>query len=97
MRNSITDLRTCSPEQWKCPSNVNANRFPCIPKRALCDGDNDCVGGEDEKQNCTAKTCATNQFKCANNKCITKSYVCDNDNDCGDRSDEKNCSKFVNV
>ncbi|VDO92379.1 unnamed protein product [Soboliphyme baturini] len=60
----------------------------CIPRAWLCDGDYDCVEGDDEKR-CEWKVCMPNEFKCRSAKCILMNWVCDGDDDCGDNYDER--------
>src|SRR5882724_5749342 len=61
----------------------------CIDSHLICNGNDNCTGGEDEK-NCT-KQCAADQYQCSDGKCIARTKVCDMHADCSSREDEKGC------
>ena len=62
----------------------------------MCDGVKNCVGGEDETENCPQRTCQPGFFQCDNGICVAQRFYCDHDDDCGDGSDEpKTCSKRI--
>lgn len=63
----------------------NSNKT-CINLLYVCDGENDCLGGEDE-QNCSY----LNDFRCSNGKFIKIQFLCNFVNDCPDGIDELNC------
>ncbi|CAH0400220.1 unnamed protein product [Chilo suppressalis] len=87
----------CSADSFAC--NNDSIRH-CIPNSWVCDGERDCLGGEDEKdEKCKHSTCAPYMFRCPSGKCIFKSWMCDGENDCGDaeESDEKNCTTNTNT
>jgi hypothetical protein len=71
----------------KCPKKPK-DGFTCkdgarIPHLALCDGDEDCKGGEDEA------SCAP---KCTDGQVLTAyEQFCDGARDCADGSDESDC------
>ncbi|NXT88226.1 LRP8 protein, partial [Anhinga rufa] len=71
----------CSPNEFQC-SNKS-----CISIIFVCDGDNDCGDGSDERK-CSPLTCNPNEFQCNNSVCIPELWVCDNQPDCEDQSDE---------
>lgn len=52
----------------------------------MCDGNEDCIGGEDE-EGCA--TCPAAMFQCAPNSCIPPSLVCNGMTDCDNGKDEK--------
>jgi Low-density lipoprotein receptor domain class A len=60
----------------------------CIDKQWVCDGNMDCVDGEDEA-NCHNVTNLAD-FKCGG-QFIPTGWLCDGEQDCEDGSDEKNC------
>ncbi|CAJ0932226.1 unnamed protein product, partial [Mesorhabditis belari] len=75
----------------------------CIPNSWKCDGDIDCLKGEDEEK--CSDTCPDDEFKCggdqeksggtkAINGCIPKKWRCDGEFDCDDHSDEKDCPEI---
>ncbi|CAG4954491.1 unnamed protein product [Colias eurytheme] len=62
----------------------------CVPRDWVCDGTQDCPGGEDEAP---CSTCEENEFRCSSGLCIVKRWVCDGYSDCpsGDDELDKNC------
>lgn len=82
----------CEPNQFRCD-----NRH-CVLKSWLCDSDDDCGDGSDER-GCGAtapgQDCLPTEFTCANRQCIPKSFQCDQRADCMDKSDEIGCSKYL--
>ncbi|GAB1602923.1 atrial natriuretic peptide-converting enzyme-like isoform X1, partial [Argonauta hians] len=78
---------TCSSLAMLCNStNI------CIPLIWKCDGEVDCIYGDDE-QNCeVVGTCGPDKMLCsASNMCIPLNWKCDGDSDCTDGEDENNC------
>ncbi|CAG2103255.1 unnamed protein product [Medioppia subpectinata] len=83
-----TGKESCSREMFECANSQ------CIWESWLCDGQNDCEGGEDE-DNCHfgAKNCSDSQFRCIHSAgCVPLSAVCNGKDDCGDGTDEWGCS-----
>ncbi|XP_034472972.1 uncharacterized protein LOC117780524 isoform X2 [Drosophila innubila] len=65
----------------------------CIPQTWQCDNIKDCVGGEDEDEQCLV--CEHEEFRCrSNEKCIAENLRCDLNYDCFDASDEEDCDNF---
>ena len=86
-----TTSKPCPYNHFKCKVNGK-----CVHNSWLCDGEPDCLDGEDEsKAVCEGKTCSPQQFACKNGKCILKHLKCDSINQCGDNSDEDNCRKYL--
>ena len=80
--------KTCSEEEFTCG---NSSLKLCIPLDFLCDGDEDCSDGSDERQDCT---CPAGRFACPSAKrhqCFPNRFLCDDEADCGDCWDEKDC------
>lgn len=78
----------CGSDKFLC------NNTRCIPKRFVCDLDDDCGDNSDEHSNCSQPTCRPNEFTCHNQRCVLTEWKCDGDNDCGDMSDEHNCCRL---
>ncbi|XP_074657056.1 uncharacterized protein LOC141910238 [Tubulanus polymorphus] len=77
-----TNIKDCSLGRYRCASGL------CIMKEWLCDGQEDCPSGEDEKN------CVNCEFTCKNYQCIRLSGRCNGVYDCSDRSDEFNCLRI---
>ncbi|XP_057669254.1 sortilin-related receptor-like [Diorhabda carinulata] len=76
----------CENNQFQCEQG------DCITASFVCDGMDDCLHGEDEKNCKTFMNCTHTQFQCRNDgSCIPKSAVCDNHFDCVDKTDEQYC------
>ncbi|XP_061686137.1 low-density lipoprotein receptor [Syngnathoides biaculeatus] len=78
--------RQCLGSEMSC----GAPQHQCVPRSWHCDGKADCQNAADE-QNCTAKECASREFRCGGGQCISADFVCDGDRDCPDGSDEASC------
>ncbi|BFZ23346.1 hypothetical protein BsWGS_26385 [Bradybaena similaris] len=75
----------CSREESTCSNGQ------CIPKDYVCDGEQDCTDGSDERSCTHALPCEPNEFRCNNGRCALKIWRCDGDDDCFDNSDESSC------
>ncbi|KAH8282188.1 hypothetical protein KR054_006085 [Drosophila jambulina] len=65
----------------------------CIPQNWQCDKIKDCLGGEDEDEQCLV--CEDEEFRCrSNEKCIPENLRCDLNLDCFDGSDEEDCDDY---
>ena len=85
----------CRKGEFQCKnvsigqSSVGIRFDTCISSQWVCDGENDCEDGSDEKdQLCQARGCEPHRFRCDNGRCILWSSVCDDIRDCADASDE---------
>ena len=81
-------LRDCS---WVgCTNTYKCMQSYCIPYRKLCDGVEDCVEGDDEK-NCINYTCP-GLLRCSGvSYCVHPTEVCDGITHCPDGDDEYVC------
>lgn len=43
---------------------------------------------QEDEQNCEARNCSENEFRCNSGRCIPKSWSCDGDVDCPTKEDE---------
>nr|XP_047137084.1 SCO-spondin isoform X2 [Hydra vulgaris] len=77
-----------SPWKYMCLGDNS-----CINSTQVCDGKNDCVGGNDEYE-CPSSCplCSKENFKCHKTcQCTSIYFVCDGNKECNDGSDELGC------
>ncbi|KAF2354259.1 Low-density lipoprotein (LDL) receptor class A repeat [Trinorchestia longiramus] len=77
-----TKLDSCSASSFECRDST------CIPEIFVCDGEPDCPGAEDERQDCEKTTCLSIEFTCSEGLCIPIAWVCDGEADCVNGEDE---------
>ena len=80
---------SCGADKFMCPVT-----YDCIWEAWLCDGENDCQGGEDEADEICANRpkCDRNMFRCEKSgQCVSYEQVCDQIVQCPDGSDEFGC------
>lgn len=73
----------CAPHEFQCSNRT------CLAAVFVCDGDDDCGDGSDER-GCADPACGPREFRCkgGGGACIPERWVCDRQFDCEDRSDE---------
>lgn len=102
----LTEKKLCRAPQWfRCKSDGS-----CISSSYVCNGQEDCIGGEDEEADCAnhkvhhiSPPCSADEFRCKDTMCIPNLFVCDGTSHCMDDSDEldgcneieKKCKGFL--
>lgn len=90
-RSAYVSLAECKDnplEYYQCHSTL----YSCIRTHYFCDGENDCPGGDDER-NCTSHVCPEGSVKCSDTgACVRRDKVCDGCIDCLNGDDERNCT-----
>ncbi|XP_053409722.1 SCO-spondin-like [Nycticebus coucang] len=97
---------TCQESQWHCggdgayceelvPGCAEGEALcqgsgHCVPLSWLCDNQDDCGDGSDEKD-CAAPGCGEGQMSCSSGHCLAPTLLCNGQDDCGDGSDEQGC------
>lgn len=89
-------IEQCASNCTKCDDRLafTCDDRKCIPQMLVCDGIDDCSGGEDERD---CKCEGSDQFECRSAtgkvKCISEAKRCDSVWDCMNGEDEIGCSK----
>ncbi|XP_035683944.1 plasminogen-like [Branchiostoma floridae] len=79
------EREVCYEDEFQC---LNGS---CIPDNYWCDGEVNCLQGEDESI-CGAGSCQQSDRQCLNGWCIPEHYWCDGQyNDCLQGEDESDC------
>ncbi|XP_070554667.1 pentraxin fusion protein-like [Ptychodera flava] len=76
---------SCAEDSYHCDDGQ------CIPEYRKCDGEMDCLDGDDE-DGCQADICTSNQYLCYSGACILDEGRCDSIQDCEFGEDELDCS-----
>ncbi|XP_045107328.1 low-density lipoprotein receptor-like isoform X2 [Portunus trituberculatus] len=79
--------RLCHDGYFQCGEGL------CIPDALVCDGELNCIAGNDE-ENCAqgkARNCFPGYFQCAIGNCIPDSLVCNGELNCVTGNDEAFC------
>ena len=83
---SDEDQCSCQIDQFTCADSTCISR-----KESLCDGNSDCLLGEDELG---CESFCENRHFC-DGRCLSDESICDGVNDCQDESDESDCNISV--
>ncbi|XP_053609707.1 uncharacterized protein LOC128674813 isoform X2 [Plodia interpunctella] len=75
----VTAKAPCNKREFPCADGS------CMPRDWICDGNQDCPSGEDERQ---CALCALTEYKCRTGGCILKRWLCDGYVDCAGGEDE---------
>lgn len=68
---NVKNKKSCNEQMFSCPSG------PCIPRRFMCDGQQDCKSGADEAEvYCGIDPCAK-KLNCEDGRCIPMNWCCD--------------------
>ncbi|KAH8384977.1 hypothetical protein KR093_003920, partial [Drosophila rubida] len=86
------DYKLCRQPHWfPCAQPHGA----CLAEELICNGIENCPGGEDERQ-CSGghmmdfgpRNCSQYEYMCQDHSCIPLDFMCDGKSDCSDNSDE---------
>lgn len=80
---ALPGYRCDTKEYFPCNNGV------CVKKHLVCDGDEDCADGSDERR-CK---CLSAQFTCLTGECVSLNKLCDGTENCEDGSDELRCGE----
>ncbi|XP_068629296.1 sortilin-related receptor isoform X1 [Battus philenor] len=87
-----TVRQKCGKNKFTCAPGT------CIPLSWVCDSQEDCADGADERgcevrSTSPAPTCRAHETPCGDGRgCVLTSRLCDGKPDCADRSDEAHCT-----